>query len=296
MADSVSESASGWQWNIAREDLEKLHKPLILFAVGFNQFRNGEEFQPIFDDHLKLTVSKADFIGMRNSGSIARLKERLPAELHTKVQFQPCMTTVLNRYFPDAVAVSSVAENDKTIVLNLAFDRREQRFGIDEQSILENIKKALLRLVELGWKIKAAVHAWDDDSMVEFLHRNKIPAEICRLNLLSGPEIVQFYSKAPLTIGMRGHSQMIPFGCGKSIFSLISHDKMRFFLDDIGEPNWGAEISDPDLTDKIVTFVEQFPKNRLNYEKKIGLKQNEFWSITQSNMSQISDIFARSRD
>lgn len=286
IADSNPDSLSGWQWNIAVEDLRQMEAPLVLFAVGFNQFRGGETFAPIFQEHLELTMDKACFVGLRNSGSQQRLINLLPEKYHAKLSFQPCMTTVLNRYYRPA-EIYRKKLTEKTVVLNLAFDRREQRFGTDEAIILDRIGKALKRIVGSGWKIRAAVHAWDDDAMVEFLREQDIPAEICRLNLSKPEDVVKFYADARLTIGMRGHSQMIPFGCGRSIFSLISHDKMRFFLEDIEQPGWGVEVSDIDLEAKIVQFVEEFPVNEAEFEEKIRLKQDQFWAVTQSNMKTI---------
>ncbi len=286
IADSNPHSLSGWQWNIALDELKQMEAPLVLFAVGFNQFRNGETFAPIFQAHLELTMDKACFVGLRNSGSQQRLINLLPEKYHSKLAFQPCMTTVLNRYYPPT-EIYRKQLSEKTIVLNLAFDRRDQRFGPDEAVILDRIGRALKRIVGMGWKIKAAVHAWDDDAMVEFLRQQDIPAQICRLNLSKPEDVVKFYADARLTIGMRGHSQMIPFGCGRSIFSLISHDKMRFFLEDIEQPGWGVEVSDTDLETKIVQFVEDFTGNEANFEEKIRLKQDQFWAITKSNMKVI---------
>ena len=40
IVDSVPNSPSGWQWNCTLDQLDRIKKPLIFFAVGFNQFRN----------------------------------------------------------------------------------------------------------------------------------------------------------------------------------------------------------------------------------------------------------------
>ena len=288
IADTNPNNESGWQWKIAKDDLEALKPPLILFGVGYNQFRGANGFPPVFGGHVTSTVEKARFIGLRNHGSIAGLKKHLPEGLHGKLTYQPCMTTVLNRYYP--AAMHEVERPAKTIALNLAFDRRSERFGLEEEAILGRIATALKTLTEKGFKFVAAVHAWDDDPMIEFLHREGITAEYKRLNLDSPEEIVKFYKSMPLTIGMRGHAQMIPFGCGNAIFSIISHPKLAYFLEDVGHPEWGADVHDEDLAERIVSFVKGFEGAESGIRASIAAKQEEIWAITRANLGQIGSF------
>lgn len=285
IADTNPNNQSGWQWKISLEDLKRLKPPLILFAVGYNQFRNSEPFNEVFDKHLEETVRKSIFVGLRNSGSVAGVKRHLPVELQHKVVLQPCMTTVLKYYYPSAQGAA--APTSKDIAINLAFDRREKRFGDKEAHVLSEIAYALRHAVAKGYRLHAAVHAWDDDPMVEFFRREKIPVTIRRLNLDAPAEVVRFYAGMPLTIGMRGHAQMIPFGCGNPIFSIISHDKMRYFLEDIGHSEWGADVNDPTLRTRIMTFIDRFDAERVGIRASIDSKQKELWAVTQANLRTI---------
>jgi Uncharacterized conserved protein len=293
-ADSNPNPESGWQWRISLENLRQLQPPLILFAVGYNQFRNAESFNAVFESHLQETVRKSVFVGLRNSGSIERVREHLPEELHAKVTFQPCMTTVLNRYYPAARPQGRPDPRD--IAVNLAFDRREKRFGTREEEVLSGIARALRHAISRGYRLHAAVHAWDDDPMVEFFRRERIPVVIRRLNLDAPEEVVRFYAGMPLTIGMRGHSQMIPFGCGNAIFSIISHEKMRYFLEDIGEPGWGADVQDPEMLDKIVGFIDRFEGAQDEIAESIAATQRELWEVTQANLRAIGARLHAERD
>ena len=47
-----------------------------------------------------------------------------------------------------------------------------------------------------------------------------------------------------LVIGMRGHSQMIPFGVGCKILTLGTHNKMKYFLDDISSPDLLIDLNE----------------------------------------------------
>ena len=63
--------------------------------------------------------------------------------------------------------------------------------------------------------------------------------------------VLEAYARPALSIGMRGHAQMIPFGCRRPIVSLISHEKLKWFLEDIGAEDWGVELDEPDLADRL---------------------------------------------
>lgn len=45
-----------------------------MFAVGYNRFRGQEDFDQFFKEHINLFVEKAEFIGLRNHGSIESIK------------------------------------------------------------------------------------------------------------------------------------------------------------------------------------------------------------------------------
>ena len=94
-------------------------------------------------------------------------------------------------------------------------------------------------------------------------------------------EIMEYYSKIDLAVGMRGHAQLIPFGFNKKIISIISHNKMQYFLDDI-KLNLGADVeSSSFLNDLISKF------NEVNYSTSISGElmqaQNDIWEKTNGN-------------
>lgn len=96
-------------------------------------------------------------------------------------------------------------------------------------------------------------------------------------------KIIDCYNQASLVIAGRGHAQLIPFGLNIPVFSLISHDKIGFFLEDINHPEWGAEISDPNLAEKIVQFAS--PANISRISKEISHARDRLWNITMENIA-----------
>ena len=89
---------------------------------------------------------------------------------------------------------------------------------------------------------------------------------------------------------MRGHAQMIPFGCGTPILSVVSHDKMQWFLDDIGHPGWGVDVQDPEFEQKLMSLADDVYDNYTLYMEYIANSKEVLWEITQKNMEAIKAI------
>lgn len=290
--DSRPGSPSGWQWALRREQIDRINVPIVLFAIGYNLFRGQPGLTSEVVDHLAATVERSSFVGLRNTGSIEKMKDFLPESAWDKLAFQPCMTTILRHYFP-GLTPDHVAPDRKELALNLAFDRRELRYGKDEAAIMERVVSAMRQAVAKGWKVHIAHHAWDDDPAISVFRNSGVPVEIHRLNRSSAQEVVQFYARMPLTIGVRGHAQMIPFGCGNGIISLVSHEKLGYFLKDIGQPGWGVDIHDPELTDRLVHLIDDFDLNRDSQRQAIAEQQLRLLDITRQNLERLRPIFVK---
>ncbi len=62
-------------------------------------------------------------------------------------------------------------------------------------------------------------------------------AHIYPPSLYQVPFLADIYRQCDVVIGMRGHANIVPFGVGTRVIGIGSHNKNRFFLDEIGEPN-----------------------------------------------------------
>ena len=80
---------------------------------------------------------------------------------------------------------------------------------------------------------------------------------------------------------------MIPFGCGNAIVSLVSHDKLRYFLESIGHPEWGVEVLAADFVDKVKTQISAFKSCPTHVLDQVGAAQQHMWTITQENFATI---------
>lgn len=288
LRDTAANKNSGWQWNVSEEHLGALEVPLVVYAVGYNRFRGQAEFDAVFETHLRSVVERSAFFGVRNHGSMRALRQYLPGELHDRVVWQPCPTTVLSYLHEDATARPQ--QSSRVLGLNLAFDRMDMRLGEDVDAVLASVARAARRLADSGWTIRLMVHDPTDAEVVPWLERFDVPFTTVDLSCSTPASIIDAYRGIGLAIGMRGHAQMIPFGIGAGIISLISHDKMQWFLEDLGHPEWGLEVRHESLTEDLLAAVEQFTEAPSERHEAAADARSELWSVTRSNAERIRGI------
>ncbi|MCC7377375.1 MAG: polysaccharide pyruvyl transferase family protein [Verrucomicrobiales bacterium] len=282
LRDTNRNANSGWQWNCPLDQLRKIQAPLVVFAVGYNRFRGQPDFDPIFREHLAAVAQQSVYLGLRNHGSIEAIRGYLPEALRSKVRFQPCMTTVLGCLYP-FLQTHRVPNPKPVIVLNAAFDRAELRFGRQESAILTAIAQAVAELGR-GADIHLAVHVEDDAHIMPFLRSEGVEFTKIDLRRATPKGIAEYYAVVDLVLGMRGHAQMIPFGCGTPLLSLISHDKLRWFLDDIQRPEWGVEVHHPDLREVLVSKARDLLLRAEEVRADIARLREYLWKLSCKNV------------
>ncbi len=285
-------SCSGWQWNCPTDIIPTLEVPIILFAVGYNRFRGQEDFEEEFGQHISQLLKSSSFFGLRNHGSIEAIKKYVPESLREKIKFQPCPTTLSWFLYNDIYNFGK--ENDpketKRLVINMAFDRKHLRFLDNEDNTLISTANVLKKHDSKGWSVILVNHKPQDDFFSQYLKDAGLSFETVNLYDKQPKAILDFYNSVDVVVGMRGHAQMIPFGLRKNIISIISHDKMQWFLDDIGHSNWGVDISDKDYEAKLDSLLGRIGET--DYSKvndEVIEAQTKLWKITQENMTQIKN-------
>jgi polysaccharide pyruvyl transferase WcaK-like protein len=184
------------------------------------------------------------------------------------------MTTITSEIYPK---VTDYEEKEEFIALNCAFDRSHLRYGENIGQICTDIAKVAKELSKIA-PVKYYSHMHTDENILPFLQCYGVPFEVVRLYQTHPREIIRAYAKPSLVIGMRGHAQMIPFGCQTPIVSIVSHNKIQWFLEDIGKPEWGVDVLDTSFQENLFSKT----KNVLNNKKEI---QNEIRRIQQQLMN-----------
>ena len=265
--------ASGWQWNSTIEDVKALKVPLIVFAIGNNRFR-GHDYSPSALPHFQAVLSKcltAGFIGLR---------ERDTGWVH----YQPCPTTCLWQLYPSYRTVH-IDGLPQRIGINVAFDREALRFPGDTGRCLYDLAVFCNLLKHDGYDIALINHKPDDEMFASYFTPQDI--SMYQLSSASTDQILTLYSGFDLIIGMRSHSQLIPFGLRKRIVSVISHDKLARFLDDIGHPEWGVDVLAPMFD---VGLREAYREASCQRQSIRDVAQEQCWARTTQNMERIGAI------
>ena len=190
------------------------------------------------------------------------------------------MTTYLSELYGDEIDFNK--DKQDFLAFNVAFDRSHLRFGKNIGKILTDISLVLKELSEIV-PLRFYSHMASDEAIVPFLQSHGVKYKLIRLNDSHPKRIVEEYVKPKLVIGMRGHAQMIPFGCKTPIISIISHDKLQWFLDDIGKPEWGTDVNNPDFKDDLKSKVLNALESTKNNIQYIEIKQKEFFEISLNN-------------
>lgn len=285
LKDTNPNDLSGWQWSCSTDMLKSIKTPIVAFAIGYNRFRGQEEFSPIFKEHLNLFVEKSIFIGIRNHGSIEKIKPYLKNDhLKNKLTFQPCMTTLTSLIYPH---LCDYNKKENFIAINCAFDRQSLRKNDD--NILRSIARVALKLSKIA-QIKFYSHVFNDEKILPFFDEIGVKYELVRLKTIE--DTVKEYAKPKLVIGMRGHAQMIPFGCNTPILSIISHDKMKWFLDDIHHPEWGVDVLNPNFETQLYETAYFIYQNTSNIISQIQEEQQNLYQITKENILKIKSLIS----
>ena len=275
-------SASGWQWNCSLESLKLITVPIIVFAIGYNRFRKQDDFLSIFDEHITTLVDRSAFFSVRNHGSIEKLKAHLPSSLLPKIKKQSCPTTIISCLNPKWS--NERASYSRRVAVNAAFDRINLRLAGGEEHALRKFNSIIDVLKLNDFEPVIVAHKQDDFQIIKYLDKANQNIPLFDLTDMAYEEVIDFYSTVCLSVGMRGHSQMIPLGMRIPIFSVITHDKMRYLLEDIKQPKWGAELALDTFFASFNDFLRTLIENKEQIDKDIDAIVNTILHETDVNI------------
>ncbi|MCF3961197.1 glycosyltransferase [Streptomyces fuscigenes] len=287
--DTAPNGNSGWQWNVTDDVMDRIDVPVVVHAVGFNAFDGQSYGFERFRTSLTKLVERSSFFGLRNHGSIEKVRDLLPVDLRDKVRYQPCPTTVTRQLVE---GWSDPARRDDTVLINAAYDRAGLRFGHDYGYFLAQMAEAVRTIGEHA-EVKCVAHALDDERIAFDLRREHgISLPVVPMYDFDNDAIRAEFARTKLVIGMRGHATMIPFGCGTPVISLISHPKMAYFLADIDRPGWGVSVHDRRLGSRLSDLAVSMLDDHAASVADVHGRQQELWKITQANSAEIASILS----
>ncbi len=250
MRRNEEESVSGWQFNISLEDLDRLNVPLVVYSVGFNDFPYDETSFPSYASvHIQAVIEKSALFSVRNSGTLNALIDMGIDINNVEVIPDPGMfCPIVGMKLPDINSAGFL------IGLNWAGDRISMRYKDNELSwIIPKICHALIQLIEEqgGGKVVYIPHLCAYDITVAssfkeylgdyFYGLHEMVPGLYPETLAQVPLIAGVYKKMDVVLGVRGHSNIIPFGTHTPFVGFGDHCKNRFFAEQIGGLTVGTD-------------------------------------------------------
>lgn len=273
--DTFQNSVSDWQWGVSEDLLGKIEIPIVVYAIGYNKFRGQREFNENFNKTVTKLVEKAVFFSMRNTGSCNAVKKHIPQKLHDRIKLNYCPSLLFN----DKFNFKRSSLHDNLVGFVIAGDRLKNRHrNLDKY--VKHMKTFVEYLRSKGVETILIDHA-NDSWIRDYVQFDKF----IRLVGEDSKCIYKVYSEIGTVVGDRGHAQMVPFACGCKILTPISHDKLRWFLEDMGLQEFGIEESDDDLCEKL---IEKF--NRLNSIDWKGIQEEKMKMIKETNRRNLEFI------
>jgi len=286
LPDSNPNAISGWQWAISEELLGQIEVPLIVYGIGYNFFI-GQNPETLFIRSLKKIIEKASFFSLRNSGSIRAVSELAGDDLVSKIRYQPCPTTIIRNVEKSAPP----KQKTKNVGVNIAYDRYHLRYGADIYEILDQVAIALKQISSKGYAIYNICHLENDQKFELTLDAHGVTYKSINLQYSLPKQTYETYCNMELVMGTRGHAQMIPFGLNTKIISLGSHNKLKWFLEDINSLDWFINLKDDvsTLSERITKlFFETVDSNEV--ETRLLEEQKKLYNVSTENHEIIKNI------
>ncbi len=271
---------SGWQWNISRENLAGLKVPMAFFAVGYNSFRADSRPSEKMIRHLTLCAEKSVYLGFRHLGDVRIMQEILPDMLAGKVRYQPCPTTLLKQLYPGLTDL----QKEPFISLNFAYDRFDERYRGRYRQVLSSMAGIITHLKTRAEVVYYAHSPGDKQFITHLKKGHGISLKCVELYKSTPAEIVQAYSKPYLSLGMRGHAGLIPFGAGTIPIGLVAHRKVSAFFEDIGRPDLAIDIHETSFSSMLEAKINESLDMRTTLEEALQKKQQTMWQLTNDNL------------
>ena len=206
-------------------------------------------------------------------------KHRVPK--FEKIILNFCPTMLLNEKY------KLKHQKTNSVGFVLAGDRLSNRHENIEK-FSDEIKKFTNYLSKIGKKTILISHQNDTwlQNQIQF-------DDIIDLFQADSRKIYETYVNVDTVVCDRGHAQMIPFSLGCKILTPISHNKLKWFLDDIELNEFGIEENDSELGDKLVkqyTQQEKLGWENIHIDRMNKIKQKYFenMSFIKAKLSELN--------
>lgn len=262
LPDTNPNKVSCWQWSITKENIEKITIPIYVVSLGYNLFYNQNICMPnrdsnyedksrlkIFNENISCLIDKSEYFSVRHNGDIDLLKRHVPKLLHDKIKFQFCPTIEY------AKSLSSEIKPSNVVAFEIKEDRTWRRYyNTNKEKVFNNIAKFCKEIKDKK-EIAVLLHEPHNNKIVQYLNNNGIKPRVIQNFNVPVQKIIENFQSIDTLYCMAGHSQMISMALGCNTKSIITHNKLKFFLEDINKYKYENYI-DPNAEDVYEKLME----------------------------------------
>lgn len=275
LPDTNPNLLSGWQWKISTDALSKIEIPIYVISVGYNLFYNQTIEMPnrgnskvvpertdIFKRSVETLIEKSEYFSVRHRGDIESLKEILDDRVHNKIKLQFCPTIEYSRYKAESMPT---LKQGGTWAIEIKDDRPNRRYWNTSRSEFYESLCKFIKYMKVTYKIEVGVLFNDmSRSFYNFLKKQKYDINTVVNSKVSEETIIKNFKSVDVLFCMAGHSQMIGHALGCRVISLIAHDKLKYFLQDIGEytDDKYVDVNHDNVYDKLKKIGDKLIKQR----------------------------------
>ena len=252
LPDSSPNKISCWQWVISNENIKKINKPIYVLSIGFNLFfnqnmnmtsrNNSQEDKsriPILKTNLITLINKSVKFSLRHKDDLEKLLLIVGENYRGKLEYEMCATIWYSKKY---IKPKMTLTTDKYIAIEIKDDREWRRYyKIGKTNYYNKLLIFVKKCISEGKKILYLSHDGSKNFYI-YLKQNKINIPLLNNSCGNENKIIDNYSKIHTIYCSAGHSQMISYGLGIKIISLITHPKIKNFCDDIEDKN-GIDVN-----------------------------------------------------
>jgi len=243
LPDTNPNMTSCWQWAISSSLLEEVTSKIYVIGLGWNLFYGQSVTMPnrensteiperkkVFKNNLETLIRKSEFFSMRHIGDCNRLKEVVDEEYHDQIEFELCPVVgyVQDKYRPNFVT------NKRFHTFEIKDDRQQRRYHKITMSVFYDQLLSYIRRLQLSGEEIAVMSHDGSSSFIRYLSSKNIPFYVINNTIANEQQIVNNYSHVKRLYCTAGHSQMMAYALGLDSYSLITHDKLQYFIEDTG--------------------------------------------------------------
>lgn len=272
-----NDSATGTTIDISKSVIDKITIPVVVNAMGYPEYEGDYQVaKERFKDFLLYVLKKNNwFVSFRNDGSVGRIMRSLGVFFIK----EKLIKVPDNGFF--YTKASERINSEHKIGLCISNDDFSKRYNgiLTEDGFNKLISEWIRGIIIRGFNVVFFLHTPQDITTLSELQKN-IGSKYFRYNVEIAPynpngadapqELVRYYKKCDVIIGMRFHSNILALQNKIPTIGLAGHEQIQALFDEIELSDNCILVQDVSFTNKLDNKLSELIANPIEYEHIIN--------------------------